>query len=158
MYLSYVHLSVGTVGPLTRNRFSMTPVAFPSTLPSYGLLIQLCSGGMVADCSVGFFFSPAKIPISTHPQLFHCLGSSELSIFDVWWGSVMTPCSAVIAGGGRTECRAERIDSGALTLAGIHFQRETSSGSDLTPQWIHSGNACYHTCCCLYVILAPFPK
>lgn len=49
---------VATVGVWTSNRFSTTPVAFPATLPSYGLLIQLWCGGTVGDRSVFFFFFP----------------------------------------------------------------------------------------------------
>lgn len=81
----------------------MTAVAFPVTLLSYGLLIQLWGGGMVGDRSAVFFFPSSKIPISTLPQLFHCLESSKLSIFDVLGESVMTSCSTVIAGGEGTE-------------------------------------------------------
>lgn len=116
---------VGSVGIFTRNSFFMTPVAFPATLPSYGLLIQLWGGGMVGDRSAVFFFFPFFQNTNFNPSsifpFFWKVASYQSLMFwvKVWWPRALQWLREESGQNGQ----AERINSGALTLAGISFQR-----------------------------------
>lgn len=88
--------------------------------------INLTVAGTQGWLGVHFLFQwkelpPPKTPISTLLQLFHCLRSSKLSIFDVFEGE----CDDLVLSRdcGEGERGQNWINSAAPTLAGIPFQR-----------------------------------
>lgn len=99
-------------------------------------------------------------------QLFFCLKRSKVSIFYVleqsdecYLPDLNWDCRA----GVRKEIRNCRVNQYWVSNVGGSLFKEqswicTPYVFDLSLYSFHSRHSCYHSCCCLYVILASFPS